>query len=381
MSSADAPYRFRAELGGQELFAEAERQLNICNSCRFCEGYCAVYPALERRNELTEGDIVYLANLCHDCRACLYACMYAPPHEFAVNPPAIFSTIRRATYDAPQHGGPQRIADLPSRMGPRAWTGLMAACVIGVVLTIVSATHGVSSLTRAVAPKGSPYAVITYATIITISLVLASVAVSMMAYGALRYWRRVRGPRARLFVMRAWIGALRDSATLRYLRGGSEGCYVKEGHASVERRMLHGSVAYGFLLCLVSTIAAGIEQDLLKQRVPFPVWSVPVVTGLIGGIGLVVGSLGLLRLKVSQDIVATDGPMTAKDRAFLGALALLGGTGIAVLVSRTSSVYGLALVVHLSVVWTCFVLAPLTKFVHFTYRVLALVQDRIEALG
>ena len=25
----------------------------------------------------------YLANLCHDCGACLYACQYAPPHEFA----------------------------------------------------------------------------------------------------------------------------------------------------------------------------------------------------------------------------------------------------------------------------------------------------------
>ena len=32
-----------------DLLAEAERQLDICNACRYCEGYCAVFPALERR--------------------------------------------------------------------------------------------------------------------------------------------------------------------------------------------------------------------------------------------------------------------------------------------------------------------------------------------
>ena len=60
--------------------AEATRQLNICNSCRYCEGLCAVFPALERRNLLDAGDVSQLANLCHDCRACYDDCMYSPPH-------------------------------------------------------------------------------------------------------------------------------------------------------------------------------------------------------------------------------------------------------------------------------------------------------------
>ena len=81
------------------LFAEAERQLAICNACRYCEGYCAVFPALELRRTLTEGDITHLADLCHDCRDCYTACMYAPPHEVAVDPPALFSAVRRDTYD------------------------------------------------------------------------------------------------------------------------------------------------------------------------------------------------------------------------------------------------------------------------------------------
>ena len=53
----------------EDLLVEGKRQLDICNSCRYCEGYCAVFPALERRIDLTKADMVQLANLCHDCRA------------------------------------------------------------------------------------------------------------------------------------------------------------------------------------------------------------------------------------------------------------------------------------------------------------------------
>ena len=80
-------------------FAEARRQLTICNACRYCEGYCAVFPALERLLEVTRGDVTHLADLCHDCRDCYTACMYAPPHEFAVNVPAALSAVRRHTQD------------------------------------------------------------------------------------------------------------------------------------------------------------------------------------------------------------------------------------------------------------------------------------------
>ena len=66
---------------------EVARQLQICNGCRYCEGFCAVFPAMTRRLEFGKADIHYLANLCHNCGACLHACQYAPPHEFAINVP------------------------------------------------------------------------------------------------------------------------------------------------------------------------------------------------------------------------------------------------------------------------------------------------------
>jgi citrate/tricarballylate utilization protein len=58
--------------------AEVARQLQICNACRYCEGFCAVFPAMTRRLDFTQADVHYLANLCHNCGACLHACQYAP---------------------------------------------------------------------------------------------------------------------------------------------------------------------------------------------------------------------------------------------------------------------------------------------------------------
>ena len=78
--------------------AEVARQLQVCNACRYCEGYCAVFPAMTRRLEFAKADVHYLANLCHGCGACLHACQYAPPHEFAVNVPRAMARVRRDTY-------------------------------------------------------------------------------------------------------------------------------------------------------------------------------------------------------------------------------------------------------------------------------------------
>ena len=83
---------------GLDVIQEAGRQLVICNACRYCEGYCPVFRAIETRRDFKQGDVFYLSNLCHDCRACYYACMYTPPHEFAINIPQILAESRIETY-------------------------------------------------------------------------------------------------------------------------------------------------------------------------------------------------------------------------------------------------------------------------------------------
>src|SRR6188768_3638530 len=80
--------------------AEVDRVMTICNACRYCEGFCAVFPAMTRRLEFGKADVHYLANLCHNCGACLHACQYAPPHEFAVAVPQALARVRRESYGA-----------------------------------------------------------------------------------------------------------------------------------------------------------------------------------------------------------------------------------------------------------------------------------------
>src|SRR5690349_4919461 len=84
----------------KDALDEGRRLMSICNACRYCEGYCAVFPALERRLEFGDSDLRYLANLCHNCGECLTSCQYAPPHEFALNLPRNLAQIRNDSYRA-----------------------------------------------------------------------------------------------------------------------------------------------------------------------------------------------------------------------------------------------------------------------------------------
>ena len=67
-----------------------------------------------------------------------------------------------------------------------------------------------------------------------------------------------------------------------------------------------------------------------------------------------------------------------REYGLLLALLVLGAGGLLTLSLRTTSSYGLVLVVHLSTVFACFVLAPFTKFTHALYRTMALLRDANE---
>jgi citrate/tricarballylate utilization protein len=82
-----------------DLINEARRQIEICNACRYCEGFCSVFPAMTRQKVFADGDITHLANLCHNCRGCYYSCQYTEPHEFALNLPAALADVRVESWE------------------------------------------------------------------------------------------------------------------------------------------------------------------------------------------------------------------------------------------------------------------------------------------
>ena len=82
-----------------ELTREGARVMTVCNACRYCEQYCPAFQAMEQRLTFATADLNYLANLCHGCGECLYACQYAPPHELAINVPKTFAQLRVHSYE------------------------------------------------------------------------------------------------------------------------------------------------------------------------------------------------------------------------------------------------------------------------------------------
>ncbi len=360
------------------IFVEASRQLTICNACRYCEGYCAVFPALERLSSLTPGDVTHLADLCHDCRDCYTACMYAPPHEFAVNVPAALSAVRRHTYD-------EYLPRLPwagASSGRASRRAVMVAA--GVAAVAVLALLGVLAGGGSGTVADSPYRVIAYPALLAAVGLPALGSIAVMAGSAARYWRATGG--RGLASPRALLSALRLAASLHNLRGGGADCAYPTDEPSGGRRRLHGLVAWGLVACAGSTVAAAISQDIAGDPPPYPVVSAPVLLGVVGGAGMVAGCTGLLRLRRTAARALTpagppreDPALARRGYALLAGLLLLAVTGLLTLMLRDTAAFGPVLVIHLAVVVACFAIAPYTKFMHVIYRFLALVRDSADS--
>jgi citrate/tricarballylate utilization protein len=357
-----------------DLFAEANRQLTICNACRYCEGFCPVFRAVEARRVFTPGDIRYFANLCHDCRACYQACMFTPPHEFAVNFPKLMSEVRIESY---QHWS------WPSAFA-KSFSSKTAGVVIGCLS--IAATLLVAFLMipadrlfgRHVGP-GAFYDVVPYAAMVVPAVLLFLYGALIWLQGSVRFWNEKDSPLLRKpATVGAVFRAIKDALALKYLGGGGPGCSYPEEKPSQARRMFHSFVFWGFMLDFVSTTLAFIYQDFLHLMPPYPVLSAPVVCGTIGGVGLIVGTAGLLWFKIQSDRALSAESAYSMDYAFLFFLGLVGITGMLTLIFRETAALGTVLILHLASIAALFVTAPYGKFVHFVYRSFALVRYQVE---
>jgi citrate/tricarballylate utilization protein len=364
-------------MGALDLFDEASRQLTICNACRYCEGFCPVFRAIEIRRVFKPDDVRYLANLCHDCRACYQACMFTPPHEFAINLPKLMSEARMESY---QHWSwPKFLARSFPETARGALLGCAAAAIV-YLLAILLISSG-RLLERHVGP-GSLYQIVPYTAMVVPALILFLYGAAIWFQGGVRFWTDSDSP-----LLRARSGlapvfrAAGDAFSLKYLGGGGPGCSYPEEAPSSSRRIFHSFVFWGFLLDFASTTCAFIYQDFRHMLPPYPVLSAPVILGTVGGVGLVIGTAGLLWIKASSDRALSAESAYGLDYTFLAFLGLAGFTGLLTLIFRTTPALGPLLVLHLGTVAALFITAPYGKFVHFIYRSFALIRYRIEEGG
>lgn len=354
--------------------SEGERIMGICNACRYCEGYCAVFPAMERRLSFAESDLNYLANLCHNCGECYYACQYAPPHEFAVNVPQTLAEIRARSYR--KYAWPGALARAFERNG--LIVSLVVVLVLACFLVVSGLLIGGGRLFTQV-PAGDFYRIIPHTVMASTFSAVTLFIVIALAVGCLRFWRDSGERPSELARAPALALGLRDAFTLKNLHGGGAGCTYPDRHRSRWRRWFHHLTFYGFLFCFAATVTGTIYHFFLGWPAPYAYISLPVVFGILGGAGLLIGPAGLYWLKRGRDPVTADAEQDGMDIAFIALLWLTSLTGLLLLGLRETAVLGILLVIHLSAVMALFLTLPYGKFVHAIYRAAALVKSALEA--
>ena len=348
--------------------AEVARQMQICNACRYCEGFCAVFPAMTRRLSFARADVHYLAHLCHNCGACYHACQYAPPHEFAVNVPRAMAQVRRDSYAA--YAWPAALGRLYVHNG----LTLAMALSLGQALFLLLAWQAGSPEAPG---AGNFYAVFSHGFLVALFGGVLAAALLVLAWGVRRFWRDSAAGAATAPALRE---AGQHALTLTYLGGGQDqGCNEADDRFTLARRRFHHLTFYGFLLCVAATLAATVDHYALGLIAPYPLTSAPVLLGTLGGVGLLLGPAGLLWLNLRRDPAAGDPAQRPMDRAFIMLLLLTSATGLALLAWRDSAAMALLLALHLGAVLAFFITLPYGKFVHGIYRGAALVQWAIEA--
>jgi citrate/tricarballylate utilization protein len=355
--------------------AEAMRQLQICNACRYCEGYCDMFGALGRLPLLAETDVAHLANICHDCRACYQACMYTDPHEFAVNIPKAMSTARLEVYET---YAPPKVL---SRLLRNSSVGVLSVILLlAIALTVFIGTwRSFERLGRASTGPGSFYLLVPSWLMISAGFTLALVALALLALGQVQYWRSAYRGSWPWYAPRAWMSAVRSAAVLAAMKGGGAGCYYPQTDSPSQlRRWMHGLTAYGFLATFAATCAAAIYEHAFDQLPPYRIWSAPVLLGTVGGAMMLIGVGGLMYLKATTDRRLADDRGRGMEYSFLATLFLLAATGLMLLLLRDTQLMPSLLVLHLAVVGAFFLTVPYGKMVHAAFRFSALLKDRLD---
>ncbi|WP_309486206.1 tricarballylate utilization 4Fe-4S protein TcuB [Ancylobacter mangrovi] len=353
-----------------DTLAEADRLMTVCNSCRYCEGLCAVFPAMEMRRSFADGDLNYLANLCHGCGACYHDCQFSPPHEFDVNVPRTLAVARADSYRA--YAWPRAFAPLFDRNGLAV--SLIAALGVAGFILAFAAWHDRDVLFGTHLDAGAFYALMPHNAMALLFggvFLYAMVAVGM---GLRAFWNDIGEPAATLVAPKPLWQAIKDAGRLRYLDGGGVGCMNESDKPDDNRRFYHHCTFYGFMLCFAATCVATLYHYLLGREAPYPIYDLPVLLGTAGGVGLLIGPAGLLAAKLRRERILVDEARLGMDVAFLVMLFLTSLTGLALLAFRESAAMGLLLAVHLGVVFALFFTMPYGKFVHGLYRFAALVR-------
>ena len=352
-----------------EAVIEVQRVLQRCNACRYCEGFCATFQSMTRRLDFNVADVHFMANLCHNCGACLHACQYAPPNAFGVNIPQAMAKVRLETYQT--YAWPKPLGNLYQKNG-LALTMATSIAIILFLLSMQSASTGLFNTNL----DGNFYAIYPHN---TLALLFGGVFVAMlvaMSMGVREFWRNISTDP---MMWSAASDATHDVLTLKNLGGGhQQGCNEADDAFSLWRKRFHHMTFYGFMLCFAATSIATIFHYVFHWEAPYAYTSLPVLLGTLGGLGLIVGPIGLLYLNLRRHPLHGDAAQKTMDRGFIASLLAISISGLLLLALRETPYMGITLCIHLGFVMGFFLMMPYGKFAHGIFRSASLLKNAIE---
>jgi citrate/tricarballylate utilization protein len=328
---------------------------------------------MTRRLEFGAADVHYLANLCHNCGACLHACQYAPPHEFAVNVPQAMAQVRGETYVA--YAWPAALGKLYQRNGMTLSLALAAALVLFLLLalTINGSLWG--------GPAAGDFSKLFPHNLLAAMFAPVFLwAVVALGIGVTRFLRDVSpATSGQTIAGDDALQATRNVLALKYLDGGhGEGCNNEDDAFALYRRRAHHLTFYGFMLCFAATGVATVYHYALGWHAPYDLPSLPKLLGAAGGVSLLLGTAALFKLKLQRHPLHGDAAQKPMDYGFMALLFLTSASGLALWLARGTPALALLLALHLGAVMALFATLPYGKFAHGIFRAASLLRYAVE---
>ena len=354
---------------------EARRQVEICNACRYCESLCSVFPAISRERQFADGDITQLANLCHNCRGCYYACQYTEPHEFKINIPKVLAEVRQESWQ--EYAVPAMAAKTFHKSGALMSVAVIIALAFILWVFQTAAPDAVQASAAAASNTAQPfgfYGVLPHNAMIAVFIPAFFFPIISIGISLRRYWKAIDGEPLKVSHITTALGSV---ASLKNLSGGhGEGCnFEEEDKFSNARRWSHQFIMYGFLLCFASTSVATLMHYFFDMPAPYPLFSLPKLFGITGGVMLSLGTLSMASLKLKADKNLGDERVWGGEMGFVLLLFFVSTTGLALYILGSTGAMPALLAIHLASVLAFFLLTPFSKMIHGFYRLVALIRD------
>ncbi len=354
--------------------AEVARQLQICNACRYCESFCAVFPAMTRRLSFEKNDIHYMANLCHSCGACLHACQYADPHDFQVNIPQSMAKVRLETYQT--FAWPKSMGKWYQHNG--LWIAICLTVSLAFFIALVMMKQN-SSAFDGTTVLGF-YDVLSHNALVSLFAPIFIFDVLALGIGLFSFLSKITPVTGQVSASsEASLEATQNMLTLKYLDGGhGEGCNNEDDAFTLAKRRAHHLTFYGFMLCFASTTVATFYHYALGLHAPYDLSTLPKILGVVGGVSLLLGGLWLAKLNLSRHKDHGDAQQKPMDLGFIALLVFASFSGLLLWLLGKTVAMPLLFALHLGSIMALFLTLPYGKFAHGFYRGAALLRFAVE---